>query len=115
AVSGKSNQGEVVFDKISENKTRVTVRIAWEPDGAMEKVAGTIGLASARVKGDLKRFKDFIERRGQESGAWRGEIHGEQVSLQDQSTARSKRFQEVPGATAPGTPSTTPGGASGKL
>jgi hypothetical protein len=27
----------------------------------------------------LERFKTFIESRGQETGAWRGEIHGSQV------------------------------------
>jgi len=26
------------------------------------------------VTGDLERFKDFIESRGRETGAWRGEI-----------------------------------------
>jgi hypothetical protein len=26
------------------------------------------------VKGDLKRFKEFIEQRGQETGAWRGQV-----------------------------------------
>jgi len=28
------------------------------------------------VQGDLERFKEFIESRGGETGAWRGEIHG---------------------------------------
>jgi hypothetical protein len=27
-----------------------------------------------RVKGDLERFKEFIEGRGKETGAWRGEV-----------------------------------------
>jgi hypothetical protein len=27
-----------------------------------------------QVKGDLGRFKELIERRGGESGAWRGEV-----------------------------------------
>jgi hypothetical protein len=27
-----------------------------------------------RVKGDLKRFKEFIEQRGRETGAWRGDV-----------------------------------------
>jgi hypothetical protein len=26
------------------------------------------------VKADAKRFKEFIERRGSESGAWRGDV-----------------------------------------
>jgi hypothetical protein len=27
-----------------------------------------------RVKGDLQRFKEMIESRGRESGAWRGHV-----------------------------------------
>jgi hypothetical protein len=27
-----------------------------------------------RVKGDLERFKSFIEGRGNETGAWRGDV-----------------------------------------
>ncbi len=115
ATSGKRNEGEAVFDKVSDNKTRVTVRIAWEPEGAVEKIAEATGIASARVKSDLKRFKDFIESRRQETGAWRGEIHGQQVSREGELDVRSKRLREVPGVTAPGNPSTTPGGASGKM
>jgi hypothetical protein len=26
------------------------------------------------VKGDMERFKEFIESRGRETGAWRGEV-----------------------------------------
>jgi uncharacterized membrane protein len=115
AISGKRNEGNVSFEKTRDNETRVTVRIAWEPEGALEKLADAAGLASARVKGDLKRFKAFIESRGQETGAWRGEIHGKEVSREDQSQPRSKRLQDIPGVTIPGTPSTTPGGASGKM
>jgi hypothetical protein len=29
---------------------------------------------SRQVKGDMKRFKEFIEERRHETGAWRGEI-----------------------------------------
>jgi hypothetical protein len=34
-----------------------------------------LGLVGRRVEGDLKRFKDFIQKRSTETGAWRGEIH----------------------------------------
>jgi hypothetical protein len=44
------------------------------PAFTKDAVADAVGVVSARVQGDLKRFKEFIERRGQETGAWRGEI-----------------------------------------
>jgi hypothetical protein len=31
-------------------------------------------VVSRRVEGDLERFKEFIESRGQETGAWRGDV-----------------------------------------
>ena len=33
-----------------------------------------VGLVSRRIENDLDHFKDFIEKRGQETGAWRGTI-----------------------------------------
>ena len=33
-----------------------------------------LGADDRRVKGDLKRFKEMIERRGTATGAWRGEV-----------------------------------------
>jgi hypothetical protein len=35
---------------------------------------------SHRVEGDLLRFKEFIEQRGRETGAWPGEIPQERRS-----------------------------------
>jgi uncharacterized membrane protein len=99
SVSGKRNEGLVRFEKTAENRTRVNVTISYEPDGALEKVGTALGIASTRVKGDLKRFKEFIEARGQESGAWRGEIHGGQTSREVEGAPRSKRlFNEQSGS-----------------
>lgn len=50
------------------------LQMDYEPEGIVENVGDMIGLVSSRVKGDLQRFKDFIESRGTETGAWRGEI-----------------------------------------
>ena len=62
------------FHQIAEDTTRVMVQMDWEPDGAVETVGATVGADSRRVKGDLERFKELIEQRGTESGAWRGEV-----------------------------------------
>ena len=92
AVSGKQNEGLVRFEKIGENQTRVHVQIMFEPEGVTEKMGDSLGLAAARVKGDLERFKNFIESRGAATGAWRGEVHGQTVSGENETTARSKRI-----------------------
>jgi len=45
----------------------------------VEQVGDFFGVVSNRVQGDLDRFKQFIESRGAETGAWRGEIHGGRI------------------------------------
>ena len=76
STSGAKNSGLVTFQRIDPNRTRVTLRIDYDPQGFVENVGKALGIVSARVEGDLQRFKKFIESRGQETGAWRGEIHG---------------------------------------
>ncbi len=79
STSGAHNAGEVRFDKGSDGKTRVTLELSYDPEGVVENVGDALGVVSAQVKGDLERFKAFIEERGRETGAWRGEIQGRQV------------------------------------
>ena len=50
-----------------------------EPEGVVENLGAALGVVDRRVEGDLKRFKEFIEARGQETGAWRGEIRNEDI------------------------------------
>jgi len=40
----------------------------------VENVGDALGVVSRRVEGDLQRFKKFIDERGRETGAWRGDI-----------------------------------------
>jgi uncharacterized membrane protein len=77
---GAMNAGVVTFHRIDDNRTRVMLQVDYDPSGIVENVGDALGVVSARVKGDLERFKEFIERRGRETGAWRGEIQHGQVS-----------------------------------
>ncbi|MEU1035110.1 hypothetical protein ABZ402_41745 [Streptomyces mirabilis] len=45
-----------------------------EPSGMAEKGADMLGMIDRRVKGDLRRFKGYIEERGGGTGAWRGRV-----------------------------------------
>jgi uncharacterized membrane protein len=78
STSGAPNGGAVTFEKLSSDTTRVTVRMTYEPEGMAEKTGDKMGVFSSRVEADLERFKDFVESRGHETGAWRGTVeHGE--------------------------------------
>jgi uncharacterized membrane protein len=74
AISGAENAGVVTFHHLAEGRTRVTLQLDAEPEGPVETVGTALGFLQRRVKGDLERFKEFIEARGRESGAWRGEV-----------------------------------------
>jgi uncharacterized membrane protein len=71
---GKENAGVVTFHKLDDTRTRVMVQMDWVPEGIKEKIGDAIGAPDRRVKGDLERFKELIESRGRETGAWRGEV-----------------------------------------
>jgi uncharacterized membrane protein len=74
--SGPEQSGVVTFHQIGDDQTRVTLQMRFDPEGIAEQVADKTGLVNMRTKGDLERFKEFIESRGTETGAWRGEIDG---------------------------------------
>jgi uncharacterized membrane protein len=71
---GTVHSGMVSFHPICPEITRVTLRIDYEPEGFVEETGDKLGFVSRRVEGDLKRFKEFIESRGAETGAWRGAV-----------------------------------------
>jgi uncharacterized membrane protein len=74
SVDGPDHAGVVTFHRTSEDTTRVTTQMGVDPEGFVENVADKAGLLKLRAKADLQRFKDFIERRGHETGAWRGNV-----------------------------------------
>ncbi|MFF1343926.1 SRPBCC family protein [Streptomyces sp. NPDC058290] len=75
SVSGDVEQkGVVTFQRLDDAHTRVSLAMDFEPQGVAEKAGDALGVLDRRVKGDLKRFKGFIEERGQESRGWRGRI-----------------------------------------
>ena len=74
AVDGHYNSGTVMFEPIDENSTRINVVMEHETEGIVESLGSALGADSRRVKGDLERFKELVEARGAETGAWRGEV-----------------------------------------
>ena len=75
STAGTPNNGTVTFEPAGPEKTKVTVAIEAEPTDPIEKAGAAAGMLDRQVEGDLERFKKFIESRGGETGAWRGEIH----------------------------------------
>jgi uncharacterized membrane protein len=72
--AGPRHAGVVTFHRLGEHRTRVTAQMEIDPEGFAENVADKVGVLTHRVKGDLDRFKTFIEDRGHPTGAWRGSV-----------------------------------------
>jgi len=71
---GKKTRGTVSFESLGDARTLVRLSMSYKVEGPVEAAGSAAGLDSQRVRGDLQRFKELIESRGEESGAWRGEI-----------------------------------------
>ena len=70
-----TNMGRVFFESLGPDRTKVSVAIEYETEGIVEKVGDALGVVGRQVEADLQRFKQLMETRGFETGAWRGEIH----------------------------------------
>jgi uncharacterized membrane protein len=74
STDGVHQAGVMTFHRLDAESTRVTLQLDFEPEGVVEKAGDAIGVVGRRAKGDLANFKTFIEARGTEVGAWRGEV-----------------------------------------
>lgn len=75
SVGGTGQAGVVTFHKLSPETTRVMLQIETEPEGIVERVGDFVGLTTANARGDLDRFKEFLEgRNGNPTGAYRDDI-----------------------------------------
>ena len=81
SVDGPRQAGIVTFVPEDDARTRVTLRLDFDPQGFTEHVGDALGVVSSSVETSLETFKSFIEERGTAEGAWRGTIErGEPVA-----------------------------------
>ncbi|MDX3093211.1 SRPBCC family protein [Streptomyces sp. ME01-24h] len=74
-VTGDVKQrGVVTFQELDASRTRVNLAMEVQTSGLAEKAAEALGVVDRRARGDLRRFKHFIEERGDETGGWRGRL-----------------------------------------
>lgn len=79
SLDGARNDGTVRFEPLDATRCRITLELDVAPEGPIEATGDALGFVSRRVKGDLERFREFIESRGQATGAWRGRVEDRQV------------------------------------
>lgn len=74
--SGEPIAGVVTFEPspTGPDFTRLSLQFTYDPNGFVESLGDAVGIVSRRIEKDLENFKEFIENRRQETGAWRGTI-----------------------------------------
>jgi uncharacterized membrane protein len=118
SLDGPQQDGVVTFRSLGPDRTQVSLAMTFEPDGLVEKAGDALGFVERRVKGDLERFKDFIESRDAATGEWRGTVAGgveqgdmrqegiqpgglQSGGLQSGGLPSSSAQQDIPGGTIP--------------
>jgi len=71
---GAMTAGVVTFHRLTDATSKVMLQMEYDPQGFLETVGDAVGVVGQRIEGDLERFKQYIESRGAESGAWRGTV-----------------------------------------
>jgi uncharacterized membrane protein len=71
---GRKNRGTVSFESLGERRTLVRLSLGYQVEGFVEAVGAAAGLERRRINADLVRFKELVESRGAETGAWREDI-----------------------------------------
>jgi uncharacterized membrane protein len=95
STSGAPNAGSVRFEPLNPDRTRVMLTMEYEPQGLVEKTGDAVGIVSHKVEDAVDKFRQLVERRGSETGAWRGEVHG------GQKTSGSMQGETPPSGTGP--------------
>jgi uncharacterized membrane protein len=71
SIGGAGHAGVVTFHRLDNTSTRVTLQVETVPEGVIETLGDKLGVVKRRAKGDMERFKSFIESQGAETGAYR--------------------------------------------
>ena len=87
---GINHTGWVTFHELAPQLTRVELSLDLEPGGLLEKAARGMRHVKRAARGDLHRFKAYIEALEQETGAWRGTIEDGKVVRKRESRRQSQ-------------------------
>jgi uncharacterized membrane protein len=74
SISGVRNAGSVDFERLADDRTRIVVRMDYDPQSFDEKIGDAMGMVRMQLRNNVKRFKELLESRGSETGAWRGTV-----------------------------------------
>lgn len=77
STGGPNHAGVVTFHRLSDDRTRVSLQLDWDPQGFVETAGAVLQVDDLQVGSDLSKFKELIEAQGAETGGWRGDVDRE--------------------------------------
>jgi uncharacterized membrane protein len=100
---GPQHEGVVTFHSLDEDLTHVMIQMHYVPHGPLETVGNKLRIQRRRVRRDLRLFKHFLELRGEETGAWRGQIGSNDSGAAGATKAAAKKAvaKKAPAGRAP--------------
>jgi len=81
---GAANAGVVTFHRLTDERARVMLQLAYDPEEWSEKVGDALGIFTRRVESDLEGFKEFVEQQGDRIEGWRGTVTAKDDATQEQ-------------------------------
>jgi uncharacterized membrane protein len=106
---GMTHTGVVYFRELAPGLTRVELLLDVEPGSLIEKFARGARHIKRAARGDLHRFKAYVEMQEEETDGWRGTIEDGKVSRK---AGSSRRNGEASGRQARGSASNRRSGSS---
>ena len=88
---GLAHSGVVTFHRLSNRLTRIEVTLDIEPDSLLEKAGRGWRFAKRAVRGDLHRFKAYVELNEDSARGWRGTIKDGKVVRRTERKSSSSR------------------------
>jgi uncharacterized membrane protein len=87
---GINHTGWITFHEIAPELTRLELSLDLEPGGMLEKAARGMRHVKRAARGDLHRFKAYIEAIEEATGSWRGTIEDGKVKRKREPRGQSQ-------------------------
>jgi uncharacterized membrane protein len=88
---GLMNSGVVTFHRLAPRLTRIEVTMDVKPDSLLEKAGRGMRFTKRAVRGDLHRFKAYVEMEEHSDKGWRGTIEDGDVKRKTERKSKSAK------------------------
>ena len=88
---GFAHTGVVTFHELSDRLTRIELTMDVEPSNVVDKASRGMRFVKRAVRGDLHRFKAYMELNEKAEGGWRGTIEDGEVKSRTERKSSSSR------------------------